>query len=53
MPYTIRLGVKGLFTPNFIRSLSWLGDLPNDFNDVEIKLKNEFKRANYHIDQLS
>lgn len=52
LPYTIRLGVKGLFTPNFIRSLSWLGDLPNDFNDVEIKLKNEFKRANYHIDQL-
>lgn len=48
IPYTIRLGVKGIITPNFIRSLDWMGEKPANFSDIELLLKKQFRRANFH-----
>ena len=31
IPFTRRMGVKGIYTPNFIRSLNWLGSPLGDF----------------------
>lgn len=45
IPFTIRLGVKGAYTPNFIRSLSWMGTRPHDFSKVFNLLQREFKRG--------
>jgi hypothetical protein len=50
LPYTVRLGVKGLFTPNFIRSLSWMGERPTAFLEMEKIIKKQFKRASFHTD---
>lgn len=46
IPYSVRLGVKGIFTPNFIRSLDWMGEKPVDFSEVETLLRKHFKRGN-------
>lgn len=51
IPYTVRLGVKGVFTPNFIRSLDWMGEKPDDFRDVERLLRKQFKRANFNTNE--
>lgn len=48
IPYSIRLGVKGIFTPNFIRSLDWMGTKPENFEAVEKLLRKQFRRANFH-----
>lgn len=51
VPYTIRAGVKGIFTPNFIRALDWMGEEPVDFLKVESLLKKEFKRGDFNTTQ--
>src|SRR5690606_30728753 len=45
VPFSVRLGVKGIYTPNFVRSLNWLGKQPEDFSAVEALLRQEFKRC--------
>lgn len=52
IPYTVRLGIKGIFTPNFIRVLDWMGEKPLDFFQVESLLKKEFKRGDFNTTQL-
>jgi len=51
VPYTIRLGVKGIYTPNFLRAVDWLGEKPTDFGKVASLLKEKFTRANLNINQ--
>jgi hypothetical protein len=51
VPYTVRLGIKGIFTPNFIRSLDWMGKKPIDFFQVELLLKKEFSRCDLNTGQ--
>lgn len=51
VPYSVRLGVKGIFTPNFIRALDWMGEKPDDFSRVEALLKKHFKRADFNTNQ--
>lgn len=51
IPYSIRAGVKGIFTPNFIRSLDWMGEKPIDFGEVEKLLKKRFKRGNLNTNE--
>lgn len=52
IPYSVRVGVKGIFTPNFIRSLDWMGEKPIDFNELEVLLKKRFKRGNFNTNEL-
>lgn len=52
VPYTTRLGVKGVFTPSFIRALDWMGELPADFSVVESLLQQHFKRGDLNTNQL-
>lgn len=51
VPYSIRLGVKGIFTPNFIRALDWIGEKPGNLMEIEMLLKQHFKRANFNTGQ--
>lgn len=51
IPYSVRAGVKGIFTPNFIRSLDWMGEQPCDFNEVETLLRARFKRGNLNTNE--
>lgn len=51
IPYTIRLGVKGIYTPNFLRAVDWIGEQPTDFNVVELLLKEKFTRAHLNVNQ--
>jgi len=48
LPYVVRLGKKGLYTPNFIRAIDWLGVKPNDFELKKIKeiILKEFDYGN-------
>lgn len=45
LPYSIRYGVKGVYTPNFIRSLDWLGEEPVDLDKIEQLIHKNFKRC--------
>lgn len=51
IPYTIRLGVKGIYTPNFLRAVDWMGERPADFSKVETLLKANFTRAHLKVNQ--
>lgn len=51
IPYSIRLGIKGIFTPNFIRALDWMGQKPGNMVEVEKILKQHFKRADFNVNQ--
>lgn len=51
IPYSVRLGVKGIFTPNFIRSLDWMGEKPIDFSKVEALLRKQFRRGNLNTNE--
>lgn len=49
IPFTVRLGVKGIYTPNFIRTVDWVGLTENNrletIAQAESILKNNFKLA--------
>lgn len=51
VPYTIRLGVKGIYTPNFIRAVDWMGEKPECMDEVEQLLKKTFTRSNLNCNQ--
>lgn len=51
VPFTRRVGVQGIYTPNFIRSLNWLGNPLDDFSRVEKLLRNAFKRCFLRMDE--
>lgn len=51
VPYSVRAGVRGIFTPNFIRALDWMGEVPDNFQEVEKLLKKRFKRADFNTNQ--
>lgn len=51
IPYSVRLGVKGMYTPNFIRAIDWMGKKPEKMAEIEQLLKHHFKRANLNINQ--
>lgn len=47
IPYTIRLGVKGVYTPNFIRTIDWVGlnnaNQQQIISEAQSILKQNFK----------
>jgi len=45
IPYTVRLGIKGVFSPPLTSPLSWLGEKPDNFAEINLMLRNYFKRA--------
>lgn len=51
LPYTIRLGVKNLYTPNFIRAVDWMGEIPHNKEQIESDIKQRFHRANFNLNQ--
>lgn len=54
LPFTLRLGIKGLYTPNFIRAVDWVGDrsvVTDDFlKQLEALLRKEFKHASLRLE---
>ena len=49
VPFTRRAGISGIYTPNFIRSVSWLGKSV-DFSQVEHLLRSSFRRCELRLD---
>ncbi len=53
IPFTIRLGLKGIYTPNFIRTIDWVGLTKENelsvISEAETLLKNSFKFANLNM----
>lgn len=45
LPYSIRYGVKGIYTPNFVRSLDWLGETPEQIDKIEEVIRKNFARC--------
>lgn len=45
LPYSIRYGVKGIYTPNFIRSVDWLGEKPEQIEKIEELIRKNFQRC--------
>lgn len=53
IPFTVRLGVKGIYTPNFIRTVDWVGLTENNrletISKAESILKKNFKLASLRM----
>jgi len=46
IPYTVRMGIKGMFNPPMTSPLSWLGEKPDNFAEINLILQKKFKRSN-------
>jgi len=53
IPYTVRLGVKGIFAPPMTAPFSWIGEKPDNFAEINLILRKKFQRSYYtHYDSL-
>ncbi len=50
LPYSVRLGVKTLYTPIFVRYIEWLG-AKSDFKQIQEKIKGQFSNIEVSIKQ--
>lgn len=51
VPFTIRLGVKGIYTPNFIRTLDWVG-LNGDNKKLVLTQSTAILKSKFKLCQL-
>lgn len=53
LPFSVRMGVYYLYTPNFIRTLDWLGEKPSKMRELEEMLSEHFQRFDFRISNLT
>ena len=44
LPFTIRLGIKVVYTPVFVRYLEWFGDEIEKLETIKTTIQNEFQQ---------
>ncbi len=45
LPYTVRLGIKVVYTPIFVRYLEWFGDEIENLETIKAIIQNEFQQG--------
>ncbi len=53
LPFTNRLGVRTCYTPIFVRGVRWLGEKPENFNEIIAHLQIEFPKGQLAVHGFS